>query len=260
MRTEVKLITPDEAKNILRKNTRNVAVNNALIQKYAIAMRAGKWSLTGQGISIAEDGTLIDGQHRLLAILRSGIAQWMLVISELNYDATFNFYDTGRIRGASTILSLYAKNAKVISACINFVHLLTISADTNHLRLSNDQIVETYTLNPTIYDRIAKDARSLYEHSNLVNTSLVAGMMAYLVLIKLRDYEDVYAFFKQLMTGESDSQTVKYTRAFLIRQKTSTRQLKNEARLWLLIKTWNYYIDKKEVSNMTMPTQRVDFI
>jgi hypothetical protein len=42
-------------------------------------MKGGSWRLTHQGIAFNCDGTLLDGQHRLAAIIESGIAVQMLV-------------------------------------------------------------------------------------------------------------------------------------------------------------------------------------
>ncbi len=42
-------------------------------------MREGHWDTTHQGIAIASDGTLVDGQHRLLAIVESGVTVRMNV-------------------------------------------------------------------------------------------------------------------------------------------------------------------------------------
>ena len=42
-------------------------------------MKAGKFILMPHGIVFLEDGTLADGQHRLLAIVECGIPQEMMV-------------------------------------------------------------------------------------------------------------------------------------------------------------------------------------
>lgn len=62
-------ITPERAKQLLstNKGNRNLSANKVLT--YAKEMRAGNWKLTHQGIAISTDGNIIDGQHRLNAIL-----------------------------------------------------------------------------------------------------------------------------------------------------------------------------------------------
>ena len=43
-----------------------------MVDSYALDMKRGYWALNHQGICFDEDGTLIDGQHRLAAIVLSG--------------------------------------------------------------------------------------------------------------------------------------------------------------------------------------------
>lgn len=76
MKTEVVTITPAYAQSLLDKylvpeNQRNLMPS--LVTSYANIMRAGLWNLTHQGIAISENGELIDGQHRLMAVIESGV-------------------------------------------------------------------------------------------------------------------------------------------------------------------------------------------
>lgn len=67
------VVTPALAKQWLEKNTNNRNVNFAKVKKMAKDMREGHWDTTHQGIAIATDGTLVDGQHRLMAVVESGV-------------------------------------------------------------------------------------------------------------------------------------------------------------------------------------------
>lgn len=82
MKTIEEIITPDKAKKYLatitspeqqRKHSETVS------DTYADAMKAGHWLFTHQGIGFDDSGILIDGQHRLWAIVKSNIPQRMLV-------------------------------------------------------------------------------------------------------------------------------------------------------------------------------------
>ena len=61
-------ISPEQAAKWLERNDNNRNVNVAKVKKMAKDMREGHWDTTHQGIAIASDGTLVDGQHRLLAL------------------------------------------------------------------------------------------------------------------------------------------------------------------------------------------------
>lgn len=67
------VVTPALAKQWLEKNTNNRNMNFAKVKKMAKDMREGHWDTTHQGIAIATDGTLVDGQHRLMAVVESGV-------------------------------------------------------------------------------------------------------------------------------------------------------------------------------------------
>jgi hypothetical protein len=79
MKATIETITPGMAADILRGNTRNRTLRKGLVELYAGEMKAGRWLETHQGIAINCDGTLLDGQHRLAAIVESGVSQRMVV-------------------------------------------------------------------------------------------------------------------------------------------------------------------------------------
>ncbi len=79
MNTVTMLVTPEIASEWLEKNTRNRNLNNKSVDALAKLMVDGKWLLTHQGIAFSPDGVLLDGQHRLAAICKSGISQTMQV-------------------------------------------------------------------------------------------------------------------------------------------------------------------------------------
>lgn len=79
----VELITPDRAREYLGCNTHNRNLRSAVVQSYAADMVAGDWLWNGESIKFDADGILVDGQHRLAAIVESDKAVRMLVIRDL---------------------------------------------------------------------------------------------------------------------------------------------------------------------------------
>ena len=72
--TKVMTVTPSMAKSWLDKyNNRNRHTREAAIKNYAADMKAGRWTLTHQGIAFYDDGVLADGQHRLLAVVKANV-------------------------------------------------------------------------------------------------------------------------------------------------------------------------------------------
>lgn len=65
-------ITADIASQWLEGNVRNRRIDQKHVDILAQDMAAGKWRLTHQGIAFNDQGMLVDGQHRLWAILQCG--------------------------------------------------------------------------------------------------------------------------------------------------------------------------------------------
>lgn len=72
-------ITPEMAKKMLLKNFCNRGISIRHRDRMVRAMRSGEFRHTHQGIAFDTIGNLVDGQHRLAAIVESGITQTMQV-------------------------------------------------------------------------------------------------------------------------------------------------------------------------------------
>jgi hypothetical protein len=72
MKTIHQIIDPEIARRYLGYNTANRRVKSGVVERYARDMESGNWLKTHEGIAFSEDGELVDGQHRLLAVIKSG--------------------------------------------------------------------------------------------------------------------------------------------------------------------------------------------
>jgi len=109
-------ITPQIAAQMLEANTNNRPARDGLVQSYAEDMRAGRWQTNGDAIRFNVNGQLIDGQHRLFAVVRSGVHISSLVIRNLPPEA-FQTIDGGATRKAGDLLNLMdVKNANSVAS------------------------------------------------------------------------------------------------------------------------------------------------
>lgn len=78
---QCELITPEKAIDLLANNPDNRKLSKAHVHKLADDMREGKWEpWNGNTIVFEKDtGKLLDGQHRLEAIVESEKPQWMWI-------------------------------------------------------------------------------------------------------------------------------------------------------------------------------------
>lgn len=95
MKAEIVTVTPQMAADWLSLNCNNRTLRRATVEGLKSAFRRGEYIQTHQGIAFAQNGELLDGQHRLTAIseLRDG-AFPMLVIRGLDNEA-FRVMDIG---------------------------------------------------------------------------------------------------------------------------------------------------------------------
>lgn len=108
METKVITITPEMAAEFLKHNiVTNRRKSTAIIQRYARVMKAGGWNLTHQGIAFDEYGNLIDGQHRLEAIIAANVPIKMMVTYNVEHaeGETFSI-DVGNRRTVSNIIQM----------------------------------------------------------------------------------------------------------------------------------------------------------
>lgn len=112
-------ITPDMAKAWLAANTINRKIRPRRVDDWARVMSGGDWQVTHQGICFARDGTLIDGQHRLHAIVSSGVSVSMLVFADWDRAAFANI-DTGLKR---TIRDVLRRDSRAVETCVMLVRL-----------------------------------------------------------------------------------------------------------------------------------------
>ena len=105
--TSIETITPAIAAGLLSRNDHNRPVRRNVVAKYARDMATGSFrSLSGQSITIADDGTLVDGQHRLMAIVAAEESFEFVVVRGVDR-AAFDVVDQGVSRSAADAIALH---------------------------------------------------------------------------------------------------------------------------------------------------------
>lgn len=126
MRYEVMTISPIMAQGMLESNYEgNRKVNKRHVEEYAEMMRQGTFNtMNGDTLKFGPDGTLYDGQHRLMAQVLAQVTLDYLCVTLDDPAACFKTMDNGKVRGAatfyheeknSTVMLAIAKNALCIS-------------------------------------------------------------------------------------------------------------------------------------------------
>jgi len=123
MKTSYMLITPALAKEfLLRNKSDNRVVRKAWVKNLATAISRGEWVTTHQGIAFSTDGTLIDGQHRLLAIVEANTPVTMAVTYDVASPNAFMAIDQGLRKTSADVFHVPQKYMEVVRLAASFVY------------------------------------------------------------------------------------------------------------------------------------------
>jgi hypothetical protein len=98
---KIVIFTPDIARQLLEHNTHNRRPNMGVVRRYCNEMTNGQWLFCGDTIRCDWNGTLLDGQQRLMAIVATGLSQRFVLVEGLDPDAMW-VIDRGRKRTSVT--------------------------------------------------------------------------------------------------------------------------------------------------------------
>lgn len=132
MRTGLQEITPDQAERWLMSDTNfsNRGLRQHHVEFLAREMSESRWRTTHQGIAFGTNGRLLDGQHRLAAIVRSGLTIEMMVSVDLDPEA-FRAMDGGITRANADRIHLVNDQPENRIICIAIREFLVETTTNN---------------------------------------------------------------------------------------------------------------------------------
>lgn len=239
------LVTPEIARGYLSKNKNNRPVKKPNVLRLANEMKNGLWKEdTGEMIKISKSGNVLDGQHRLMAVIESGVSVFIHFAFGLE-DDIFSVLDTGSLRNASD--SFYVsgvKNSTSIPSIITLHYVLKSGAKDTYTqknnKLSNTELLQKYNENSDFWDEVATKAQTLYQaFARILPPQTIGGIYS---LAKQVDGELADKFMDELCKGFNvTNHTVNLLRSALIKDKMSVRKMPMQMKLALIIKSWNFY-------------------
>lgn len=236
-----RVVSPEYASRLLGMNIGNRKVSRQKVEMYAAEMRNGRWQTTGEPIQIDTHGVLINGQHRLLAIIESQCSLLLNIVSGVD-PAAKNVIDTGKKRTAcDAILMAGHKHAKTLAAAAKLVHVYQKRTITS---MSRQQNLPTHTDILNIVEGNRLLAKCVNDIPLKKGGILPPGNVAFLLYIfSLSDGEKAMAFIEGLVFGYNlapDSPIV-LIRNRLISNADSKAKIGTVEKLALTIKAWNAY-------------------
>lgn len=251
--SQVEQITPARAAEMLVRNVGNRPLRHSLVRRYAGDMSSGRWMFNGEPIIISSSGRVLDGQHRLQAVVKSQVSIMALVVYGVD-DSAFSTIDTGKMRQGSDIVGILgAKQNRIVAAAIHLI----VAYEKGSIgsfgwpRINNQAIAAEYPKRPGL-EASAKLARPAHR---VVGSAGIPAAMHWMFFRANDSMAD--AFISALVSGAGliTGDPVLALRERLIAERSKKTRMKQGEVVALFIKAWNAYIAGKVVNGSTLRWQ-----
>lgn len=253
--TRMENVTPEQASQWLERNTHNRKLRTHQVAAMVRDIQEGRWQWNGDSIKFADDGTLLDGQHRLHAIVESGQPVLTLVVSGLA-KTTQATMDTGTKRSGADVLKLNGeKNYTVLAAALRSAILWDAGIRNmggGNRVTTNGDLVDYLEAHPEMRDYV--------EAYNTLRRGLRLPASVGVTAIKLFteiDAEDAKYFFERLASGEGlyRGEPIFEARRLLKEDEATTSNTRaGRTSTWkmaILIKSWNKFRNGETVKQLS---------
>lgn len=239
------LVTPDLAEKLLALNTDNRPIRPHDVDFWADVMERGEWLYTHQGIAIDTRGVLQDGQHRLSAIVRTGIACEMMISIGMP-QKNFNVVDTGSKRSGGDVVWKYriASRHRISSMARMIIIFDEFPRRAFNDRVSNTEIDNMVAEHGGTMLEAYNRGQAVYQSSRILPTA--AGVGIFLLWRQVgRDHPLVEEFVRGVISG-ADLQTGDPRLALRNTNINQNSRKRNSVhQLALFLKAWNYFLAKR---------------
>jgi hypothetical protein len=257
VRIETETITPKRAQEWLDRShgLPQRSVSTKRVEKLSHAILGGQWQLTHQPIALDAEGRVLDGQHRLNAIVEAG-----LVDPEVSVDAliaweadpaTFGVIDTGAVRTTGDTLRIAGyTDANHVAATVRCLMTYRAIAGTTEAferrsRLFTTVDVMDYLDEPDRSDRVRTSLLLAHRISASIGRFGTRSALATTIAIAAEDAaarrsalgsDGAYEFFERLSDGAMLASTspILALRRWMMRD-TGFARLSGNLRRWTTI-------------------------
>lgn len=242
-------VTPELAKKWLGSNTLNRSVRERQVNSFAGAIDRGEWMLNGDAIRFDINGRLLDGQHRLLALIEANKSIQTLVVHGLDPTAQETI-DAGARRSLADVLKLRGETSAPLLASVVRLHWRYSRAPEDMLNRMNMPTTQQLLAHLESNEHMRPATRratnvlsSLRGLGSVYGTGIAIGMEL------AENEEDLDFFLERLITGTELSATspIYHLRQFLLRQVERRDKVQQEVVLAHWIKAWNAYRDGRQM-------------
>jgi hypothetical protein len=249
-------VTPKLAYEWLETNDNNRNLKAAHVKALASDMSAGRWVFTGESLQFSKDGRLLNGQHRLHAVIASGETVKFNVVRGLDDDAQRHM-DLGAKRSVSDALTMNGYKNTTVAASIGRLALMwqtgRVTANLSSAKAPSSVEVQDFIFADEIIPEAAQMTKALEQKGLTSLPKSAVGTAIWAILSAGNTREDTLAFFTDLAElrteGAGDPKKALLQR-FASRTKNSER-LSQPVSLSLILRAWNADVQGKQVGKLS---------
>jgi len=255
-------ITPSYAQELLKNNTLNRTPKKQHIDNLAYQMANGQWLYNGETIVIAKDGRILDGQHRLMAIVKSNVTIESEIVREVEGNVMHTI-DSGMARTGGDSLKLlgYERGvilAKISRSILQFRKKNVIAHTTDRKQLiSNADIIAVIEKEHNIVDAIINSrAEHYYNKSGRLMT--ISEITLFWYIFKDIDEDKAFEFLNKLFIGinVSENDPVLLLRNILISNKMNhNKSISHSYKMKLIFKAWDRFFRNKTLKKLNIRSE-----
>lgn len=253
-------ITPEMALDWLTTQNKNFRrISEKRVQILAKAIDRGEWELNGETIKFNGKNILVDGQHRLSAISRSGKTVQSLVVRNLGTEG-YTTVDMGRPKSVGDWLRFNKeKNVSCLASCMRMLYFHE-NGILDQTRNTDAQPTVAQLLN--VLERNPDLRGAAKAHCQKGDSFLPKNLLTFLFYVVSQASESeeedasIDEFFEKLVTGEGVCKTDQTSPIFLLRGRliknfnSTIGKLNTIEKLALVIKSWNAWAKGSIMKNL----------
>lgn len=250
------VITPETAKAWLEEhNKNNRPVDKSQVRFIAAEILGGRWMLNGEPIIFGKSGRLLDGQHRLSAIVLANKAAASDVRRGVD-DKSFTSIGNAKRRTAGDVFHLLGHRHYALAAATAAVFFRAqdkFRIKRRSGRLSSQELAKLYESHPGLITAVDDSKKAPFAQAK---TFMAPSLVAYL-LFAFREAGGEHAdvFMAALAKGDNleEGSPVLAARNSLLSARAMRRHLTEFDIYVMVVKAWNDYVDGKARKLMKRP-------
>jgi hypothetical protein len=261
---QVVWVTPQMAADWLRLNFRNRTVKDRRTAGLTRILNEGLWMFDGSAIRFNTDGGLMDGQHRLTGIVKSGAKALCLVIKGLDPEVQ-KVIDTGVPRTVRDSLVMDGiKNSTIVASVARYFYMITLTRDrvpsSGSVTPTNQEVeavIGAFRDEITIAADFASRTRSQHQTNAMGKLIPSVAAIGYAVFCMATDNVTGREFMERLASGinlqAGDPALLFRNRIQATGSGPTDPKLNTPQQLCLLYQAWNANQSGQPITKLQLP-------